>query len=240
MPAVALFVPCYASILRPGDAAHAERVLRALGDEVTLVSGPCCGQPAFNSGYRVEARQAGRAMLRELRHHATVVVPSGSCTAMVRHYLPTLFEGRASVGAAAITTRFAEFGEYVALHPGLAALELRLDGVVAYHDSCHARRELGLTGTATGLLGRVEGLEVRRLAHEEECCGFGGTFSAKQPETAAAMAAAKVIEIEATGARVVTSCDLSCLANIEASARGRDLALEGWSLAELLARALPA
>lgn len=239
MANVALLVPCYVSLLRPGEVDHAEKVLRALGDEPEVIDGRCCGQPAFNSGFRAEAKRVGRELLREGRRHQTVIVPSCSCTSMVNHYLPELFEGRRGETAGAIARRFVEFASYVASHPRLGDLALRLDGVVAYHDSCHARRELGLTATVVSLLGRVQGLEVRRLQYEEECCGFGGTFSVKLPEVAAGMVAAKVADVEASGARVLVSTDLSCLAHIESMARGREVPLETWTIAELLARALP-
>ncbi len=239
MPPVALFVPCFMSVLRPVDAQHAERVLRALGDDVMLIEGRCCGQPAFNSGYRAEARATGRELLRAAQPHATVVVPAGSCVSMVRHHLPGTFEGEREAGARSIGWRFREFTEYVASHPGLDALKLSLPGVVAYHDSCHARRELGLTGPVIGLLSRVEGLETRRLRYEDECCGFGGTFSVKQPEISAAMMSAKLADAEATGAKALVSTDLSCLAHLEAGARGLGIRLETWTVAELLSRALP-
>lgn len=239
MASVALFVPCFMPVLRQVDARHAERVLRALGDEVTVLEGRCCGQPAFNSGYRDEARAAGRELLRAAQPHATIVTPSASCVSMVRHYLPSTFEGERHVAAQSIGNRFHEFASYVASHPALDSLPLRLPGVMAYHDSCHARRELGLTATVLGLLRRVEGLEVRRLQFEEECCGFGGTFSVKHPEVSAAMMAAKLADVDRSGARVLVSTDLSCLAHLEAGARGMGMALETWTVAEALSRALP-
>jgi L-lactate dehydrogenase complex protein LldE len=238
MARVALFDPCYMAALRPGDAGHARRVLEALGDEVTLVDGRCCGQPAFNSGFRDEARTVGRALLRAAQPHDAVVVASGSCVSMAQHYLPSLFEGARRDGAASIAKRFHEFGDYVATHPKAASLALKLEGVVTYHDACHARRELGVSARALELLARVEGLEVRRLTYEDECCGFGGAFSVKLPEVSVAMMTAKLDDVRATGARVLVSGDFSCLAHLEAGARGIGIELETWTLAELLSRAL--
>ncbi len=238
MVRVALFDPCYLAALRPTDAGHARRVLEALGDEVVLVDGRCCGQPGFNSGFHDEARAVGTELLRALRDFEVVVSASGSCTSMVTHYLPGLFEGKKAEGAARIGGRVHEFAAYVASHGAIDRLALRLPGVVAYHDPCHYRRELGLTALALGLLARVEGLEVRRLAFEAECCGFGGAFSAKLPEISTGMMTAKLEDVAATGARVLVSTDFSCLAHLEAGARGAGQRLEMWSIAELLARAL--
>jgi L-lactate dehydrogenase complex protein LldE len=238
MPPVALFDPCYMAALRPMDVAHARRVLEALGDDVTLIDGRCCGQPAFNSGFRPEARVVGLQLLRIARNHGAIVTLSGSCTAMVQHYLPSLFDGSRRAGAERIAARFVEFSTYVAQHPKLAQLGLKLDGTVAYHDSCHARRELGLTSTVVGLLENVAGLEVRRLEHEAECCGFGGSFSVKLPEVSASMMSVKLGDLQSSGARVLVSTDLSCLAHLQAGADGLGMRVETWTVAELLARAL--
>ena len=238
MAAVALFVPCYLAALRPGDGDRARRVLERLGDEAATITGPCCGQPAFNSGYRAEAKRVGRALLRAAREHETVVVPSGSCASMLRRYLPGLWAGARGASVARFSARFVEFSAYVAAHPNLASLPLRLEGAVAWHDACHGRRELRLTAGALALLGRIEGLEVRRLAYEEECCGFGGTFTVKEPEVSLAMAQAKLADVAGRGARVLVSGDLSCLAHLETAAQAGAQPLETWTLAELLDRAL--
>jgi L-lactate dehydrogenase complex protein LldE len=238
MAAVALFDPCYLQALRPGDAASARRVLEALGDTVTLIDGRCCGQPAFNSGFLNEARAVGRQLLRAARAHAAIVTASGSCTAMVRHCLPALWEPPRSAAAAAIASRFVDFPTYVARHPGFERLGLRLPGVVALHESCHSRRELGASAAVAAVLARIEGLEVREPAFAEECCGFGGTFAVKEPEVSVEMMRAKLEALAATGARVVVSPDYSCLAHLQAGAAGLGIQLEGWTLPELLARAL--
>lgn len=238
MARIALFDPCYMSTLRPGDIGCAQHVLESLGDTVTLIDGRCCGQPGFNSGFRDEARTVGRQLLKAGQPHETVVVPSGSCTSMVRHYLPTLFDGPRAAGATSIANRFVDFTSYVAVHPNLGRLKFKLEGTVTYHDSCHSRRELHSSGAAMALLKLVEGLEVRPLLHEDECCGFGGTFSAKLPEISVAMMTAKLDDVSLTGARVLVSSDYSCLAHIESGARGIGIQMQGWSLAELLSRAL--
>ena len=238
MARIALFDPCYMSAMRPQDIHFSRQVLEALGDSVTVIDGRCCGQPGFNSGFRDEAKSVGRQLLKAAQPHQVVVVPSGSCTAMVRHYLPTLFEGSRAAGATSIASRFADFASYVASHPNLGRLGLKLEGTISYHDSCHARRELHAGGAAMALLERIEGLEVRRLMHEDECCGFGGTFSAKLPEVSVAMMTAKLDDVVLTGARILVSSDYSCLSHIEGGARGIGIQVQGWSLAELLARAL--
>lgn len=237
MAQVALFEPCFLATLRPHDNDHARLVLEALGDTVAPITGQCCGQPAFNSGFRTEARSVGRRYLKAAQPHAVTVIPSGSCTSMVRHYLPGMFEERAPA-ARSVANRSVDFASYVANHPAIDKIRFKLDGVVAYHDSCHTRRELHASGAALQLLARVEGLEVRRLANEEECCGFGGSFAAKLPEVSVAIMTSKLEDISVSGARVLVSTDYSCLAHLEAGARGVGMQVQGWTLSELLARAI--
>ncbi len=239
MATVGLFIPCYMAVARPDDALHARRVLEALGDTVEAIDGLCCGQPAFNSGFREEARRVGRQALRAATDVDTIVVPSGSCTSMIRHYLPGLFERDRRRTADIRSRRFVEFCSYVANHPKRESLELSLPGVIAYHDSCHGRREVGITLTVKDLLGSIGELEVRTLTHEDECCGFGGTFSVKFPEVSREMSACKLADVRQTGARVLVSADLSCLLHLETAAREERLRIETWSMAEVLARALP-
>ena len=238
MPKVALAIPCYVAATRPSDGRAAAAVLRALGDEVSVLDGRCCGQPAFTSGFREESRRVGTELLRAAQPFDAIVMPSSSCVSMVHHYLAPMFEGTRRTGAERIGERFHEFASYVAGHPAIDSLPLRLPGTVAYHDACHARRELRITGDVLGVLARVDGLEVRRLEFEGECCGFGGVFSAKLPEVSAGMRQAKLDDVRATGAQVVVSTDLSCLGHLEAGAIAGGQPLETWTLAELLSRAL--
>lgn len=238
MGTVALLVPCYVAVMRPGEQRHAEAVLRALGEEVDVLDGLCCGQPAYNSGYRDEAKTTVRPLLKAAGDYDAVIVPSGSCTSMLHHYAPGLFGDREEQ-AAKRAHRFHEFASYVANHPRRDELNLRLSGVVSYHDSCHGRRELGITETVVGLLESIEGLDLRRLQYEYECCGFGGAFSVKQPEVSTEMGTSKLRDVEATGTQVLVSADLSCLAHLGSLARAKGQPMETWSLAEVLARSLP-
>jgi L-lactate dehydrogenase complex protein LldE len=237
MAHLGLFVPCYLAALRPRDRDHATRVLEALGDTVEVIDGYCCGQPAFNSGFRDEARAVTREALRVSQPFGTVVVLSGSCTSMVQHYAPMLWDGPRAEAVEKIGQRFVEFTQYVVGHSHLGDLGLRLGETITYHDSCHNRRELRGTDDVVGLLASIEGLDLRRLQYEEECCGFGGTFNMKFPVVAGGMAGSKLADVRGTGASTLVSTDASCLAHLQRASGGEQP--ETVSMAELLARALP-
>ena len=238
MSRIGLLVPCYMAILRPEDISSSRRILEALGESVDEIKGYCCGQPAYNSGYRKEAQSVSRKMLRVTRPYETVVVPSGSCTSMVRTGIPKIFAGPRGLSITERTKAFFDFGEFVHSHPRLTELNFELTGTIAYHDSCHGRRELGITSKLIDLLEHINGLKLRRLSHEEECCGFGGAFTVKQPEVSVEIARTKLGEITETGAQILVSEDLSCLTHLQATAEGDRRKLETWTIAELLDRAL--
>jgi len=84
---VSLFVTCIVDQLFPKVGMAMADVLERAGCEVDFPEAQtCCGQPAFNSGYRSEARAVARLFLQVFRNAEYVVVPSGSCTSMITHH----------------------------------------------------------------------------------------------------------------------------------------------------------
>jgi L-lactate dehydrogenase complex protein LldE len=192
-------------------------VLERLGYQVDFPEDQtCCGQPAFNTGYRAEACQVARHFLKVFRDSEYVVVPSGSCTSMIAHHFHDLFPDDPEVagGGSADAARLGVL-KFVLEVAGVDDVGARLEDVVTYHDSCHALREFGIRDGPRRLLANVRGLELREMDAAEECCGFGGTFSVKLPEISGGMARTKIDSIVRTGAKTVVSVDSSCLMQIQ-------------------------
>jgi L-lactate dehydrogenase complex protein LldE len=203
---VQLFVTCLADLLFPEAAADADVLLREAGFEVDIPSKQvCCGQPAFNSGHRTAARRVARTFVKAFSRSLPVVVPSGSCATMVARYLPDL------VGAEPYDVW--ELSAF--LDRQGAELPRRNEGrAVAYHDSCHMLRELGIHDPPRRLLER-SGAEVLMLPRPDLCCGFGGTFSVRQPEVSIAMADDKLTGVGAIGAEALVTADPGCLMHLQ-------------------------
>ncbi len=234
---VSLFVTCLVDQLFPQIGLAMADVLERLGYAVDFPEAQtCCGQPAFNTGFRGEARQVARHFLKVFRDAAYIVCPSGSCTAMVRHHYAEIFhKDPASLAASrAIEPRVFEFSEFLLRVAGCEDVGARFDGVVTYHDSCHALRELQLRDEPRRLLRAVRGLELREMDIAEECCGFGGTFSVKFGDVSSAMVHAKIESIRRTGAQAVVSADPSCLMNIHGGLSRAGLPIRALHLAEVL------
>jgi L-lactate dehydrogenase complex protein LldE len=235
---VSLFVTCIVDQLFPKVGMAVVDVLERLGYQVHFPEQQtCCGQPAFNSGYREEARQVARHFLKVFSDADYIVVPSGSCTSMITHHFSDIFkkEPESLEQARAIESRVFEFSRFLL---GVAKVEdvgARLEQVVTYHDSCHALRELGVKDGPRRLLGHVRGLELREMDAAEECCGFGGTFSVKFPEVSGGMARTKIDSIVRTGVSTVVSVDSSCLMQLQGALSRAGLPVRTMHLAEVLA-----
>ena len=230
-------ITCLGDALYPRVGVAAVQVLRDLGVAVDFPAGQtCCGQPAYNSGFRDSARSTARAFLRAFAASENVVSVSGSCAAMVRDGFPDLFAGEPEeADATALAARTYEFSEFLVDVLGIEELPVTWRGTATLHHSCHTRRLLGVVEQPERLLGMIDGLEYLPLPGAEQCCGFGGTFAVKMPHISTAMVDEKVDHILETGADVVVGLDASCLMNIEGRLRRRGSRLEVRHLAEVLA-----
>lgn len=238
MPQVSLFVTCIVDQLFPDVGMAMARVLERAGCSLAFPPDQtCCGQPAFNSGYRAEAKDVALHFLKVFHDAEYIVVPSGSCTSMIAHHYAELFaeEPAKLAEVHSLEKRTWEFSQFLTEVLKVDDLGARFDGVATYHDSCHALRELKVKHGPRKLLANVRGLELREMDIAEECCGFGGTFSVKFPEVSGGMARTKIDSIMRTGADTVISIDSSCLMQIEGAIRRAGLPIRTKHLAEVLA-----
>ena len=241
---VHLFVTCIVDQFFPEVGEAVVRTLRVLGDEVQFnPAQTCCGQPAFNSGYWNEAKPLARRLLSQYDGSEPVVLPSGSCAAMIRNYYHELFADDPVNQARAekLSHNVYEFTEYFAEKADAAQLDKLLgsEGMgakVAFHEACHAKRELGIDVQPKRILNRLA--HRVELPQAEVCCGFGGTFSVKYSDISGAMLSEKLDNIEASGADVVTACDSSCLMHIRGGLQRRGSEVKAVHIAELVAAGL--
>lgn len=234
---VSIFVTCLVDQLFPKVGLAMATVLERLGYAIDFREDQtCCGQPAFNSGFRDEARTVARHFLDVFEDAEYIVLPSGSCTAMCSHHFTELFrDDEAGLRRVhSMEPRIWEFSRFLLEVAKVEDVGATYPAKVTYHDSCHALRELGIQQGPRRLLSHVRGLELVEMDTAEECCGFGGTFSVKFAELSGAMAHTKVESIRRTGASAVVSIDSSCLMQIEGAMRREGLDIRALHLAEVL------
>jgi len=235
---VTLFIQCLVDGIYPEVAEAMVKIFRSLGLELSCPTGQtCCGQPAFNSGYRREARVAARRFIEIFEDADTIVCPSGSCVTMVRHHYAELFPDDASwrQRAEQVAARTYELTEYLVDVLGVDDLGAHYDGKMTYHDSCHLLRGLRVQEQPRRLLRNVSGAEFVEMFDSDRCCGFGGSFAVKYADISAAMVADKVKNIVDSGADTVVGCDMGCLMNIQGmlSRQGSDIKVR--HIAQILA-----
>ena len=235
---VSLFVTCIVDQVFPQVGIAMAEVLERLGYEIDFPPAQtCCGQPAFNSGYPKEACTVARHFLDVFRDSEYIVVPSGSCTSMITHHYEEIFkdDSKRLEETHRAAPRVWEFSRFLLEVAKAEDVGARYDGVVTYHDSCHALRELRIKNGPRRLLAKVQGLTLREMDVAEECCGFGGTFSIKFPEVSGAMARTKIESIRKTEAGAVVSIDSSCLMQLQGVIDRAGLPIRTMHLAEVLA-----
>jgi L-lactate dehydrogenase complex protein LldE len=232
---VYFFSTCVVDAMAPGAGMDSIELIRAAGIAVDFPQAQsCCGQPAYTSGYTDEARQVAAAQLDLFPEPWPVVIPSGSCAGMLVHHWPRLFadDPVRLAKAQRIGRQVVEFSEFAVTVLGLtttaappqgrlqrlADAPVRTPVKVALHTSCSGRREMGTHVPSEALLRALPGVELVSFARDAECCGFGGTFSARHPAISGAMVQDKLQAVRDAGASVLVSADCGCLLNIHHAA----------------------
>lgn len=236
---VSFFVTCLVDQLWSNVGTSCVAVLRRVGCEVEFDERQtCCGQPAFNSGYRNEARQVAQRFIAvfEATKADAIVSPSGSCTAMVHHF-PELFsdDARWRERAEAIAARTHELSSFLIRVLGIEDVGASWQGRLTWHDACHGLRDLNIRTEPRKLIHNVRGAEFIEIENAESCCGFGGTFSVNYPEISLAILDQKIEAIERAGVQAVVSGDASCLMQIGGRLSRKGSKVRVMHLAELLA-----
>lgn len=239
-PHVGFFVTCLVDLMRPSIGFAAIDLLEKAGCTVDVPAAQtCCGQPAFNSGDKENARRVARLTVDTLDGFDYVVVPSGSCAGMIKmHYLELFADDPVMMfRVRALADKTYELTSFLVDVLKVDLPEARYEGIVTYHDSCSGLRELGVKQQPRALLAKVGGLSIKEGKEAETCCGFGGLFCVKYPDISERMVDAKVDDILATGADTLIAGDLGCLMNMAGRLKRRGAAVKVRHVAEVLAGA---
>jgi L-lactate dehydrogenase complex protein LldE len=233
---VFLFGTCLIDALYPRAGMDVIGLLEMQGIEVLFPQQQtCCGQPAFNAGYRDEARKVARLQLRCLQGDLPVIVPSASCAAMMKLHYGELFRDQPEAQAAAqLSARIMEFTQFL-----VDVLRVRLEDQgpeirVAVHDSCSARREMQVSDQLESLIEQLGQVELVHQDHKAECCGFGGSFAVKQAEISAAMVEDKTAALLHCEIDRYITQDCGCMMQIDGALAFQQQPLRGTHIASFL------
>jgi L-lactate dehydrogenase complex protein LldE len=238
MATVQLFVTCLVDSFYPQTGQAIVDILRRLGIDVEFAPDQtCCGQPNFNAGLRDEARPVVEHTIRVFeKTTGDIVIPSGSCTYMIKHGYTELFANdpvwlpRAQV----LASRVYEFTEYVVDKLGVTDLGAQWGGILTYHPSCHTLRGMNIDRQPRALLANVKGANIVELPEAESCCGFGGIFSMEHPELSAEWLKRKISNLEKTKAPTLVVTESGCLMHIAGGLHRRKKKQKVMHIAEIL------
>jgi len=234
---VQLFIPCFVDQLYPSTAFNMIKVLEKAGCRVQYnTNQTCCGQPAFNAGFRDDAKEVCVKFIGDFPGTDYIVAPSASCVGFIRNYYPTLFDNSSHHNPVRdLQKRTFEFSEFLIKVLNMEDLGASLKGKATYHDSCAGLRECKIKQEPRKLLSKVKGLDLLEMNDVETCCGFGGSFAVKFESISIAMADQKVTNAIQTGADYMISTDLSCLMHLDGYIRYKDLKIKTMHIADVLA-----
>ena len=237
-PRVGLFVTCLVDLFRPAVGFAAVKLIEDAGCSVDVpMTQTCCGQPAYNSGDRDDARAIAEATIEAFEGFDYVVAPSGSCAGMLKKHYPGLFRGDAAWEgrATAFSAKVFELVSFLVDVRGVSAVATERQTSVTYHDSCSGLRELGVRDQPRALLASVKGLKLLEMKDSDVCCGFGGTFCVKYSDISNAIVEKKTASIDAAGAETLLAGDLGCLMNMAGKLKREGSPVEVRHVAEVLA-----
>lgn len=234
---VDIFIPCFIDQIYPDTASNMVKILERLGCGVNYnPEQTCCGQPAFNAGYRDECKEVGEKFIREFQNDRYIITPSASCAGFVKNHYPDMFHNSVLHNEyKQIQKNMFEFSDFLVNVLKITDLGAKFEGIATYHDSCSALREYGIKREPRLLLEKVRGLELREMAESDTCCGFGGSFAVKMEPVSVALGERKVENALATGADYIISTDSSCLMHMEGYAKKQGRKMKMMHLVDVLA-----
>lgn len=223
---VYLYGTCVGNASLGFSVVSAAKLLQRCGAQVVYKKDQtCCGQPSFNTGYFEETKKIALYNMDLFGDgDEPILVVSGSCAGMMMHDYIELFKGSEfEQKAKKFASRCMDLSQFLEKH-----LEIADKGEpikVSWHSNCHALRVAKSVEASKNLIRKLSNVELLELEREEECCGFGGTFSIKEPAISNAMAKAKIADIKKTGVKYLISGDGGCLININGTMRrnGEDI-----------------
>jgi L-lactate dehydrogenase complex protein LldE len=239
---IGLFIPCYIDLFYPRVGIATLELLEKLGQDVRYpVKQTCCGQPLANSGSERDAQDVYRNFVRNFQGFDYIVTPSGSCAYHVRRHYDILEQTDAVKKVRETTYELCEFLTDILQ---VDDLKICFPHRVGIHNSCHGLRGLKLASASElieqrysklrRLLEKAQGIEIVDLDRNDECCGFGGTFSVFEPDISVKMGKDRISDHERNGVEIITAADMSCLMHLEGIIRRQKKTIQVKHIAEIL------
>lgn len=240
---IGLFIPCFIDQLYPQAGIATLELLEKFGYEVVYPKNQtCCGQPMANTGCEKDVKKLAKKFVKLFSGFDYVVSPSASCVVMVKEQYPHYVGDDPDFQH--LQVHIFEISEFLHDVVKVDKLEVSFPYKVGLHNSCHGHRMLNLASTSElnipyfskleNLLRQVKDIELVNLGREDECCGFGGTFSINEPHISVAMGKDRIQDHVDAGAEYITGADYSCFIHLDGVIREEKYPVKLIHIAEIL------
>lgn len=246
---VMLFPGCVFDLVMPEIGRDSYETLKAAWGEVMVSrDAACCGLPALASGDRAGGMKAISKNLVAMRAAAprSIVFPCGSCLKMFRRDLLNVIPTDHPLRDAAewVAERCVDYATSILdsplvriLAPASAAFGA---GSVGWHDPCHLSGTLGRGEAGRELLERAVGKGFGEMKGADRCCGYGGTFNARDYPTSARIGENKIsLAVQGGTSTIVTECS-GCILQLRDMAARVSRQTRVRHLAQVVRSLLPA
>lgn len=233
---VDLFIPCHVDQFRPETARNTMKVLQRVGCGVNYnIEQTCCGQPAYEDGYRDHCKEVGEKLIREFQDERYIVCPGPGCVKTVRDYYPALFHNSALHNEYKLVQKhFYELGDFLVNRMNVSEIGASLPVKAWVLNSCNCKSDSSDQALMT-LLSKVKGLVITGAASDNLCCGMGGGLDRKNEELTVKMAGDLFRQALQSGADTMISNDPLCLLHLDGVIRKEGHLLQVIHLADVLA-----
>ena len=247
---IGLFIPCFMNELYPNICKATYKLLKDQGLQIEYpLSQTCCGQPMANSGCSKDVKKLAIEFVNTFKDFDYIVAPSGSCVSMVKeHYAPFFDNDKDYNKVKASIYEVCEF-----LHDIIKIENINFNVSfpfkVGVHNSCHGHRVLKLATASElnipydsklkNLLNKISDIELVTLKREDECCGFGGTFSVQEEAISVAMGKDRIKDHINSSAQIITGADMSCLMHMDGIINRDKNPIKVMHIVEILAGVKP-
>ena len=247
---IGLFIPCFMNELYPNICKATYKLLKDQGLQIEYpLSQTCCGQPMANSGCSKDVKKLAIEFVNTFKDFDYIVAPSGSCVSMVKeHYAPFFDNDKDYNKVKASIYEVCEF-----LHDIIKIENINFNVSfpfkVGVHNSCHGHRVLKLATASElnipydsklkNLLNKISDINLVTLRREDECCGFGGTFSVQEEAVSVAMGKDRIKDHIDSSAEIITGADMSCLMHMDGIINRDKNPIKVMHIVEILAGVKP-
>ena len=247
---IGLFIPCFMNELYPNICKATYKLLKDQGLQIEYpLSQTCCGQPMANSGCSKDVKKLAIEFVNTFKDFDYIVAPSGSCVSMVKeHYAPFFDNDKDYNKVKASIYEVCEF-----LHDIIKIENINFNisfpFKVGVHNSCHGHRILKLATASElnipydsklkNLLNKISDINLVTLRREDECCGFGGTFSVQEEAVSVAMGKDRIKDHIDSSAEIITGADMSCLMHMDGIINRDKNPIKVMHIVEILAGVKP-